>query len=287
MSVRVTQLRQRMIEDMTVRNLSPTTQSSYVHAVKSFSRYFHRSPDRLCIEDVRAYQVHLVGNGVAWATLNQTVSALRFFYGTTLRRQDLPERIPYARKPKTLPIVLSVDEVARLLDAVTDLTCRIALITVYATGMRTSEVVMIRIEHIESGRKLIRIDQGKGGKDRYVMLSDRLLAILRAYWKTAKPRPWLFPKRDGTGPIDPATLNAACRAAAEAAGITKPVTVKTLRHCFATHLHEQGTDIRTIQALLGHSQLSTTALYTKVSAHLIAATPSPIDRLNLAGMPPS
>lgn len=286
MSERITQLRQRMTEDMTVRNLSPTTQRSYIHAVKKFSEHFWRSPTELGLDDVRAYQVHLVGNNIAWATLNQTVSALRFFYGITLGRKDLPERIPYARKPKTLPVVLSADEVARLLEAVEDLTCRIALTTVYATGMRTGEVVAVRIEHIESGRKLIRIEQGKGAKDRYVMLTGALLVILRAYWPIRRPRPWLFPGRDGQSPLDPTALNAACRAAAEVAGITKPVTVKTLRHCFATHLLEQGTDIRIIQALLGHSQLSTTARYTKVSANLIAATPSPIDRLELKVLPP-
>jgi integrase len=197
MSERITHLRQRMIEDMTVRNLSPTTQRSYIHAVKKFSEHFWRSPTELGLDDVRAYQVHLVGNNIAWATLNQTVSALRFFYGITLGRKDLPVRIPYARKPKTLPVVLSADEVARLLEAVDDLTCRIALTTVYATGMRTGEVVAVRIEHIESGRKLIRIEQGKGAKDRYVMLTGALLVILRTYWPMRRPRPWLFPGRDG------------------------------------------------------------------------------------------
>jgi len=210
---------------------------------------------------------------------------LRFFYGVTLGRKDLPERIPYARRPKTLPVVLSVAEVARLIGAVDDLVCRTALATVYATGLRTAEVLSLRIEHIESARGLIRVEQGKGRKDRYVMLSATLLATLRAYWKIARPRRWLFTRPDGQGPIDATTLNKACMRAALLARIGKPVTVKTLRHCFATHLLEQGTDIRVIQALLGHAQLSTTARYTKVSTHLIAATQSPLDRLELMGSP--
>lgn len=278
---RSTPLRQRMIEDMTVRNLSPATQASYITAVKKFSQYYGRSPADLGIEDVRTYQVHLVAHSIAWASLNQTVSALRFFYGVTLGRKDLPKRIPYARVPKTLPVVLSVAEVARLIDAVDDVLCRTALATVYATGLRTAEVLALRIEHIESARELIRVEQGKGRKDRYVMLSPTLLATLRAYWKIGTPQRWLFPCADGQRPLDATALNRACMRAALVARIGKPVTVKTLRHCFATHLLEQGTDIRIIQALLGHAQLSTTARYTKVSKHLIAATKSPLDRLEL------
>jgi integrase len=239
MSERITPLRRRMIEDMRVRNLSPATQASYVHAVKKFSQYYRRSPEHLGVEDVRTYQVHLVENAIAWATLNQTVSALRFLYGVTLGRKDLPERIPYARKPKTLPVVLSVAEVARLIETVDDLICRTALTTVYATGMRTAEVLSLRIEHIESARGLIRVEQGKGRKDRYVMLSPTLLATLRAYWRIARPRRWLFTRPvtrpDGQSPIDAPTLNKACMRAALVARIGKPVTVKTLRHCFATH----------------------------------------------------
>jgi site-specific recombinase XerD len=163
---RGTHLRRRRIEDMTVRNLSPATQASYITAVKKFSRYYRRSPAELGVEDVRAYQVHLVEHEIAWATLNQTVSALRFFYGVRLGREDLPERIPYARVPKTLPVVLSAAEVARLIEAVDDVVCRTALATVYATGLRTAEVLSLRIEHIESARGLIRVEQGKGRKGR-------------------------------------------------------------------------------------------------------------------------
>lgn len=276
---RTTPLRQRMIEDMTVRNLSATTRATYVGAVKKFSQFHGRSPADLGIEDVRVYQLHLVEQKVAWATLNHTVSALRFLYGVTLGRNDLPERIPYARVPKTLPVVLSMTEVARLIEAVDDLVCRTALTTAYATGMRTAELLTFRIEHIESARGLIRIEQGKGRKDRYVMLSPTLLATLRGYWKDVRPGRWFFPRADGSGPLDAATLNAASMRAALLARIGKPVTVKTLRHCFATHLLEQGVDIRIIQALLGHAQLTTTAVYAKVSAQLIATTKSPLDLL--------
>ena len=167
-----------MIEDMTVRNLSPATQASYITAVKKFSRYHRRSPEQLGVEDVRAYQVHLAGNAIAWASLNQIVSALRFFYGVTLGRKDLPERIPYARRPKLLPVVLSAAEVARLIEAVEEPVFRTALATVYATGMRTAEVLSLRIDHIESARNLIRVQQGKGRKDRYVMLSPASAGLL-------------------------------------------------------------------------------------------------------------
>jgi integrase/recombinase XerD len=171
----ITPLRQRMIEDMTIRNLSVTTQASYVHWVKSFALHIGRSPDQATMEDVRAYQLHLVRRNIAWATLNQAVSGLRFFFGITLGRADLPVRIPYARKAKSLPIVLGADTVGRLLEAVEDLTCRVALATVYATGLRTSEVIAIRIAHIETERELIRVVEGKGAKDRYVPLSPGLL----------------------------------------------------------------------------------------------------------------
>ena len=283
-----TPLRRRMIEDMTIRNLSPTTQASYVHWVKSFAVHIGRSPDQAGSEDVRAFQLHLVRRKIAWATLNQAVSGLRFFFGITLGRSDLPVRIPYARKAKTLPVVLGADTVGRLLEAVDDLTCRVALATAYATGLRTSEVVAIRIEHIETERKLIRVACGKGSKDRYVPLSPGLHTLLRAYWKVARTRPFLFMDDARTGPLTRATLNAAIKDAAAKIGVADVISVKTLRHCFATHLLEQGTDIRVIQVLLGHAQVTTTARYTKVSNTLIAATPSPLDRLGLTRLgPPS
>jgi site-specific recombinase XerD len=274
-----------MTEDMTVRNLSPATQRSYLHAVSKFSRYFGRSPDRLGLEEVRAFQVYLVANGISWAALNQTVCALRFFYGVTLGQAEVPERIPYARRPRTLPIVLSADEVVRFLEAVPSLKTRTALTTAYAAGLRASETVGLKIDDIDSKRMVMRVEHGKGGKDRYVMLSPQLLNILRVYWRIARPRDWLFPGRDG--PIDVQVLYSACRSACAAAKLGKRVTVHTLRHSFATHLLENGTDIRIIQVLLGHNNLSSTARYTRVSTGLIAKTQSPLERLKLEVVPPA
>ena len=276
-----------MIEDMTVRNLSPATQRSYLHAVAKFSRYFGRSPDQLDLEDVRAYQVQLVARGISWPALNQIVCALRFFYGVTLGQSDLPERIPYAREPRKLPLVLGADEVVRFLEAVPGLKSRTALTTAYAAGLRASEAVRLKIGDIDSSRMMIRVEQGKGAKDRYAMLSPQLLTILRGYWRLARPRQWLFPGRDESRPIDSQVLHAACRSACKAAGLAKRVTVHTLRHSFATHLLEAGTDIRIIQALLGHSNLSTTARYTRVASTTIRNTASPLDRLRLEVVPPA
>jgi site-specific recombinase XerD len=275
-----------MIEDMTVRNLSPATQRSYVYAVAKFSRFFGRSPDRLNMEDVRSFQVHLVAGGISWSALNQTVCALRFFYGVTLGQADAPERIVYARQPRSLPVVLSADEVVRFLEAVPSLKSRTALTTAYATGLRASEAVHLKVGDIDSGRKVIRVEHGKGGKDRYVMLSPQLLGILRTYWRLARPTRWLFPGRGEDRPIDPQVLHAACRSARAAAGLDKHVTVHTLRHSFATHLLEGGTDIRIIQVLLGHSNLSTTARYTQVATAVIGRTASPLDCLRLEVVPP-
>lgn len=280
-------LRRRMIDDMTIRNLSPATQRSYLHAVTKFSRYFGRSPEQLDLEDVRAFQVHLVATGISWPALNQTVCALRFFYGVTLSHAEIPERIPYAREPRKLPVVLSADEVVRFLEAVPSLKTRAALTTAYAAGLRASEAVGIRLADIDAGRMVIRVEHGKGGKDRYVMLSVQLLGILRTYWRLARPTHWLFPGRDKSKPIDVQVLHAACRSACAAAGLAKRVTVHTLRHSFATHLLESGTDIRIIQVLLGHSNLSSTARYTQVSNGLIRRTESPLDRLRLEVAPPA
>jgi integrase/recombinase XerD len=280
-------LRRRMIEDMTIRNLSPATQRSYLNAVSKFSRYHGRSPDRLGLEEVRAFQVHLAARGISWAALNQIVCALRFLYGVTLGHDEIPERIAYARKPRKLPVVLSADEVVRFLEAVPSLKSRTALTTVYATGLRVSEVVRLEIGNIDSRRMVIRVEHGKGGKDRYVMLSPQLLEILRAYWRLTRPRRWLFPGRDQDHPLQQTVLHAACRSARTAAGLAKQVTVHTLRHTFATHLLENGADVRIIQALLGHANLSTTARYTQVAVKTIGSTPSPLDRLRVEVVPPN
>ena len=195
-----------------------------------------------------------MSTGISWPALNQTVCALRFFYGVTLGHGEIPERIPYAREPRKLPVVLSADEVVRFLEAVPSLKTRAALTTAYAAGLRASEAVGLKVGDIDSGRMVIRVEHGKGGKDRYVMLSAQLLGILRTYWRLARPQHWLFPGRDETKPIDVQVLHSACRSACAAAGLAKRVTVHTLRHSFATHLLENGTDIRIIQVLLGSRQ---------------------------------
>jgi integrase/recombinase XerD len=280
-------LRRRMIDDMTLRNLSPATQRSYLHAVTKFSRHFGCSPDRLGLEDVRSFQVHLVAQGVSWPALNQTVCALRFFYGVTLDRAEIPERIVYARTPRKLPAILGADEVVRFLEAVPSLKTRVALTTAYAAGLRASEAVSLKVADIDGARMVLQVRHGKGAKDRTVMLSAVLLAILRSYWRLTRPNDWLFPGRGPDKPIDVQVLHAACRSAAKAAGLTKKVSVHTLRHSFATHLLESGTDIRIIQVLLGHANLSTTARYTHVATSTIARTPSPLDRLDIAVTPPA
>jgi len=278
MNTSISPLRQRMIEDMTIRNLSPATQRSYLSAVSKFSRYFARSPD--------AFQLHLVAEGISWPSLNQKVCALRFFYGVTLGRAEIPELIAYARAPRKLPEVLSAAEVVRFLEAVPELKIRTALTAAYAAGLRVSEVTGLRVADIDSGRGVIRVRNGKGGKDRQVMLSAQLLHILRDYWRQARPKDWLFPGRDERSRISVTVLHAACREARIAARIGKQVSVHTLRHSFATHLLENGTDIRVIQALLGHSHLSSTARYTAVSNRLITSTQSPFDRLDIGAAPP-
>jgi integrase/recombinase XerD len=239
------------------------------------------------LEDVRAFQVHLVAGGISWPGLNQTVCALRFLYGITLKQAEVPERIPYAREPQKLPVVLGADEVVRFLEAVPSLKARAALTTAYAAGLRASEAASLKVGNIDSSRMVIRIEQGKGGRDRYVMLSPQLLGILRSYWRLARPAHWLFPGRDAGHPINATVLHAACRSACVASGLGKRVTVHTLRHSFATHLLEGGTDIRIIQALLGHRNVNTTARYAQVATSTIRDTPSPLDRLHLEVTPPS
>ncbi len=283
----ISRLRRRMIDDMTLRNLSPATQRSYLHAVTKFSRHFGCAPSQLGLEDVRSFQVHLISQGVSWPALNQIVCALRFFYGVTLDRAEIPERIVYARTPRKLPSILSADEVVRFLEAVPSLKTRVALTTAYAAGLRASEAVSLKVVDIDSGRMVLQVRHGKGAKDRTVMLSAALLSILRSYWRLARPGDWLFPGRGPDKPIDVQVLHSACRSAAKAAGLTKRVSVHTLRHSFATHLLESGTDIRIIQVLLGHSNLSTTARYTHVATSTIARTRSPLDRLDLVVTPPA
>jgi integrase/recombinase XerD len=282
----ISPLRRRMIEDMTIRNLSRSTQESYIYAVAKFSRYFKQSPDRLGMEEVRAYQLHLVEQKYSWSHINQVACALRFFYGITLGQKEALERIVSGREPEKLPPVLNREEIARFLEAVAGLRNRVALATAYATGLRIGEVVRLKIGSIDSERMLLHIEGGKGGKDRYAMLSPRLLEILRAYWTRARPSLWLFPGQEPGDHVSRGALQSACRAARRRARIGKRVTTHSLRHSFATHLLESGTDIRIIQVLLGHSHLETTARYAQVATGLIAATPSPFDQLEIEVIPP-
>jgi len=279
-------LRRRMIDDMMVRNLSPATQQSYIYAVAKFSRHFNRSPERLGLEDVRAYQLHLIAQKRSWSHINQVACALRFFYGITLSQSEAFERIVTGREPHKLPVVLSADEIVRFLEAIPGLRNRAALTTAYGAGLRVGEVARLQVSAIDSRRMLIRVEHGKGAKDRYVMLSAQLLQILRAYWRLARPGLWLFPGREAGEPVSVAALQDACRTATRQAELRKPVTVHVLRHSFATHLLESGTDIRIIQVLLGHAHLSTTARYAQVATNLIARTTSPLDRLSLVVTPP-
>ena len=242
-------LRQRMIEDMTIRNLSLATQQSYIYAVAKFSRHFGCAPDRLSLEQVRSYQLHLIRQKHSWSHINQVACALRFFYGVTLGQTEAFERVVGGQKPDKLPLVLSAEEIARFLQAVTGLRNRIVLTTAYAAGLRVGEATRLKVISIDSKRMLIHVENGKGGRDRYAMLSPRLLEILRAYWKRVRPSQWLFPGQDPSGHVSARTIQGACRSARRRARLGKLVTVHTLRHSFATHLLERGVDIRLDRSL--------------------------------------
>jgi site-specific recombinase XerD len=283
----VTPLRQRMLDDMKLRNMAASTRRSYVHSVAGFSAYHGRSPDRLTFEDVRDYQLHLVARGLKASTICQVMSALRFFYGTTLGDREAAAQIPLPRKADPLPAILSQDEVKRLLAAVPDRKMRALLTTVYAAGLRVSEAIALKAGDIDSARMILHVRAGKGGRDRHVMLSPQLLAILRGYWRLTRPRSWLFPGPDPACPITARSVQRACREAVEAAGLDKSVTVHTLRHSFATHLLEQGVDIRVIQHLLGHRQIASTTRYARVALDTIRQVRSPLELLDLKGPPPA
>jgi integrase/recombinase XerD len=276
----MTPLRQRMIEDMRLRNFAPRTIHVYVERVAAFAKHFGKSPDRLGPADVRAYLLYLVNQKHAsWSYYNQALAALRLLYRVTLGKPWVLHGIVCPKQPKKLPVVLSPAEIAQFFEAIPNLKHRAILMTAYAAGLRVSEVVSLRVDDIDSQRMVIRIRQAKGRKDRYVMLSPRLLEILRQYWKAARPGRHLFPGQDPERPLHTGTVQRVCRDARRAAGLGKHVTVHTLRHSFATHLLEAGTNIRTIQILLGHKSLRTTAVYTHVSAATLEATQSPLDRL--------
>jgi len=276
----MTTLRQRMIDDLKVRNRSSRTIQTYVAQVAYFARHFGRSPELLGPEEIRQYQVYLVNERhVSWSYFNQAVCALRFLYHHTLGRDWAVTHIPFPRQPRKLPVVLSQGEVRRFLDAIKKLKYRALLMTTYAAGLRLSEVTHLRVADIDSQRMMIRVRQGKGQKDRDVMLSPTLLELLRLYWGIERPKTWLFPGRTPEEPVSLVAVQRACRRAGRDAGLTKTVTVRMLRHCFATHLLEAGTNVRVIQTLLGHRSLSTTQRYTYVSAETVHATPSPLELL--------
>jgi site-specific recombinase XerD len=277
----ISPLRRRMIEDMTVRGFTPATQRGYIQAVRSFTVFFGQPPDRAGPEDLRRYQAHMRERGASATTMNAAVSGLRFFFAVTLARDDGEVGLTTVRAPHRLPVVLSPEEVCRLLEAARKLKYKAALSLAYGAGLRASEVLSLRVGDIDSARMVLRIEQGKGRKDRYAMLSPSLLDLLRAYWRESRPWGWLFPGQNPLKPLSTRQLRRALDEALAAAGIDKRVSLHTLRHCFATHLLEQKVDIRVIQVLLGHSRLETTTRYSQVAAGVLRSVESPLERLDL------
>jgi integrase/recombinase XerD len=285
----VTQLRKKMLEELQRRNYSPRTAKTYVRIVREFAEHFHQSPDKLGPEQIRQYQAHLFqAKKLAPSTVSQHVSALRFLFIKTLRRHFLADCIPFPKSPKRLPAVLSPEEVARLINSARNLYHRTLLMTLYSTAMRRAELCRLRASDVDSQRMMIRIAQGKGGRDREVPLSPKLLGTLRVYWRWMKPQTFLFPGTvNGSRADVPITPNAvwlACRQAAQAAGINKPLSPHTLRHSYASHLLEAGADLRTIQVLLGHSRLEHTLVYLHLSRKHLQAIANPLDTLEISSL---
>lgn len=277
----MTHLRQRMSEDMQVRNLSPNTQLSYVQQVSLFARYFGKSPEVLGPQDIRAYQLYLTNEKkLAPGSILIAVAALRFLYKVTLHKNWIFEEIiPGPKKPQKLPVVLSPEEVLRFLGCVQSIKHYAILTTCYAAGLRISEAIRLKCTDIDSQRMVVRIEQGKGQKDRYVMLSPKLLETLRNWWRVEKPKEWLFPGDIPGEHITRGAVEDACQKAHRLCGISKPITPHSMRHAFAVHLLESGTDVRTIQLLLGHRSLATTARYLRIATSKVCSTPSPLDLL--------
>jgi integrase/recombinase XerD len=272
----VSPLRKRMIEDMTIRQFGEKTRRDYIRQVREFAAFLARSPDRAEPEDLRRYQLHLAALGASYARMNLASTALRFFFHVTLGRPGFSDRMARIPSPERLPVVLSPEEVARLLAHAPGLKYRAALSIAYGCGLRVSEIANLKVTDIDSARMLIRVEPGKGRKDRFAMLAPDLLDLLRQWWRVKRPRGWLFPGQQPAQPITTRQLNRACKAAAETAKLDKRVSMHTLRHSFATHLLEHKTDIRVIQVLLGHKKLDTTALYTRVALKTIRAVTSPL-----------
>ena len=283
---KITPLRQRMIEDMRMRKLADKTQSHYIRAVRQFAGFLGRSPDTASGEDLRRYQLHLVDRGTSPVSLNAAITGLKFFFEVTLDQGELIAKMQPVRVPRTLPVVLSREEVARLIAAAGNLKHQTALSVAYGAGLRASEVVALKVGDIDSERMVLRIEQGKGRKDRYAMLAPLLLERLRAWWRVARSQGkmldggWLFPGLNPIESLSTRQLNRAVHAAAQAAKIDKRISMHTLRHCFATHLLEQKVDIRVIQVLLGHKKLETTALYAQVATDILREVISPLERLH-------
>jgi site-specific recombinase XerD len=285
----ITPLRQRMIEDMTSRKLCAHTQRGHIYSCKRFAAFLKRSPETATCEDIRLFQLHLAESGMSICNRNRIMTGVRFLFRVTLRRLDLAAEIYHLREPEKIPLVMSPDETRRLLAVASSLKVRVLLSLAYGCGLRAGEVVRLKVKHIDSAQKIIRIEQSKGRKDRNVMLSPETLDLLRQWWKVRPPRydaglpvqeRWLFPSRKTAGrPMTTRQLSRLFHEAADAAGIKKSVPLHALRHSFATHLLDRGTDIRIIQALLGHEKLDTTARYTRVATGLIANIESPLDML--------
>lgn len=280
----ISDLRHRMIADMTVRSFSDKTKNSYLRHVEALAAFLGRSPDTVTGDDLRQFQLHQVEQGSQPSKLNSQASGLRFFFTITLGRPDLTHQLARAHYPRKLPRILSPDEVARLIEAAPGpgLKYKAALSIAYGAGLRGGEVVMLRVSDIDSERMLIRVEMGKGSKDRHAMLSPQLLEQLRAWWLQCRSRGWLFPGLDPLLPISTRQLNRVCHMAAQAAGLGSWVTPHTLRHSFATHLLESNTDVRVIQVLLGHAKLDTTARYAHVATNVLRTVMSPLDRLKLS-----
>lgn len=274
----MTALRQRLIDELTRRNYAPRTIDVYVAAVARTAKHFARSPDQLTPDQLRDFQLHLIARSASWSQFNQIACALRFFYRHVLGRPEFVPFVVYGKKPRTLPVVLSPADVRRLLDAVPPGRNRLMLRTAYGCGLRVSELTHLRVADVDGSRKVLWVRHGKGNKDRGVPLPDRLLDELRAYWREHRPKEWLFAGPTGR-PLDVTVLQRSVQQARRAAGIRPAATCHTLRHCFATHLLEAGTDLRIIQALLGHASIESTTVYTHVAAGLIRTTVSPLEQL--------